>query len=136
MLLSEAIKILTYIQSLDRRIGDIDEFKAQAWKDVLHPELDFDKARGFIVTHYARSGDCIMPYHINEAFKGYRNAEANRFALPEPEQVADPETTLKRIAELRAMIKPSDAPDEPSEPIYSSLPQGAKEIPSERISEA
>ena len=136
MLLSEAIKILTYIQSLDRRIGDIDEFKAQAWKDVLHPDLDFDKARGFIVTHYARSGDCIMPYHINEAFKGYRNAEANRFALPEPEQVADPETTLKRIAELRAKLKPTDTPSETSEVILSDLPYGTKEITSERIQEA
>ena len=46
------------------------------------------------------------------------------------------EAILKGLGKSVTDEEPLDALDEPSEPIYSSLPQGAKEIPSERIQEA
>lgn len=112
---------------MDRRIGEINEFKAQAWKDALNPNLTFEIAREFIAKHYSRSGDCIMPYHINEAFRTQRNAEANRAEL-ENTLPADPATAQKYLDQMRSIFRSVDAHFEPPASLQTSEEAGVEGI--------
>lgn len=109
MLPSEIAKLLAYAQVLDRRLGDVDEFKVYAWKDSLHPDMPFELARSFVSKHYSQKGEMLMPYILNDAFRIHRNSQVQREMLPEPDPV-DPEIAAKYLQTIRETLKSSFMP--------------------------
>ena len=118
---SEVSKLIGYIEIIDPRVA-FDELKVLAWSKILNPHLNFDLAMEFANKHYGLSTEVIMPSHLNEYFKNYRNNNSQRAILDqfneqgEERKPAEVERVAFWIESIKKKLQPvsTDAPNTPS----------------------
>lgn len=91
--------ILTMAAAVDDRI-DPDNPRVVMWTECLHPEMDIEWAKKYVVKHYAEAKTILMPADLNQAWKAEfarRRSEAvwaeldaiGRDAVPPPAEVVE-----------------------------------------------
>ena len=76
---NEAARLLAVACTYDQRlkppsVSDA-QARAAAWSAALHPQMPPEWAEKAIIDHYARRTDQIMPAHLNDAHKSYRERQ-------------------------------------------------------------
>ena len=65
----------TYDQRLKPPTAEDARARSVAWAAALHPTMTPEWAEKAIVDHYARRTDQIMPAHLNDAHRAYRDRQ-------------------------------------------------------------
>jgi hypothetical protein len=108
---SEIAKILTVAKSLDDRVT-IDEPRIVAWQLALIPEVTYEFALEALGRHYSRSERPVMPVHINDPWRAYRNdlharnaiaQLGNRESVPPTEIYVKMRQALQQISEEKSV---------------------------------
>jgi hypothetical protein len=124
---SEISKLIGYIEIIDPRVA-FDELKVLAWSKILNPHLNFDLAMEFANKHYGQTTEVLMPSHLNEYFKNYRNNDAQRGILQQFNEVgeerkpAEVERVAFWIETIKKKLQPAntDASNKPSEAVLTN----------------
>lgn len=76
---AEAARLLaiacTYDQRLKPPTAEDAQARSAAWAAALHPQMAPEWAEKAIVEHYARRTDMLMPAHLNDAHRAYRDRQ-------------------------------------------------------------